>query len=135
MATRRPATLDALAGITGVGAVKLDRFGRDFLAILTGDAPPPVHPARRKLAGAPAATSSTGSAPPRTRSSRGPDGLAKYLDCPPATLARIAESRPSDLAALAARARHGRSADRALRRRLPRCAARRIGWRQRDAQD
>ena len=101
MATRRPATLDALAGITGVGAVKLDRFGRDFLAILTGDAPPPVHPARRKLAGAPAGDLYDRLRAAQNALSRGPDGLAKYLDCPPATLARIAESRPSDLAALA----------------------------------
>jgi ATP-dependent DNA helicase RecQ len=34
MATRRPASLDALSQITGVGAVKLERFGPAFLEIL-----------------------------------------------------------------------------------------------------
>ena len=56
MASRRPATLDDLAGITGVGAVKLERFGAAFLAVIAGAPPPPVHPARRSLAGRPAAT-------------------------------------------------------------------------------
>jgi len=53
METGRPATLDAMSGITGVGAVKLERFGAEFLAVLTGAAPAPLHPARMKLAGAP----------------------------------------------------------------------------------
>ena len=101
MATRRPATLDALAGITGVGAVKLERFGRDFLAVLTGAAPDPVHPARRRLAGAAAAAIFDRLRAAQNALARGADGLAKYLDCPPATLARIAETRPADLAALA----------------------------------
>jgi ATP-dependent DNA helicase RecQ len=34
MATRRPASLGAMAGITGVGATKLERFGEAFLGIV-----------------------------------------------------------------------------------------------------
>ena len=33
---RRPQDLDELSQITGVGAVKLERYGADFLAVLTG---------------------------------------------------------------------------------------------------
>jgi ATP-dependent DNA helicase RecQ len=38
MATRRPASLNALAEIHGVGARKLDRFGDDFLAVIRAHA-------------------------------------------------------------------------------------------------
>ncbi len=73
MATRRPQTLDALAGITGVGAVKLERFGPTFLEVLTGERaaagpprpPPPRRPARRPR-------SSTGCTPPSSRSPAAP---------------------------------------------------------------
>jgi ATP-dependent DNA helicase RecQ len=34
MARRRPATLDDMAGVHGVGAVKLKRYGDDFLAVI-----------------------------------------------------------------------------------------------------
>ncbi|MCU0937506.1 MAG: HRDC domain-containing protein, partial [Gammaproteobacteria bacterium] len=34
MAEQRPTTLDALAGITGVGATKLERYGEAFLAVI-----------------------------------------------------------------------------------------------------
>ncbi|CAN0454337.1 unnamed protein product, partial [Phaeothamnion confervicola] len=35
MATRRPSTLSALLTITGVGQAKLERYGSEFLAVLT----------------------------------------------------------------------------------------------------
>jgi len=101
MATRRPQTLDGLSDITGVGAVKLERFGPTFLEVLTGAVPPPVHPARRKLAGDPAAGVFDRLHAAQVALARGPDGLGKPLACAPATLARIAASRPADLAALA----------------------------------
>ncbi|MBA1145542.1 DNA helicase RecQ [Ectothiorhodospiraceae bacterium WFHF3C12] len=34
MAARRPGTLDALAGISGVGQYKLDRYGEEFIAVI-----------------------------------------------------------------------------------------------------
>ncbi len=101
MATRRPATLDALAGITGVGAVKLERFGVEFLAVLTGETPPPVHPARRRLAGAPSGSAFDRLQAAQVALARGPAGLDKPLDCPAGLLARIAEARPGSLDALA----------------------------------
>jgi ATP-dependent DNA helicase RecQ len=36
LATQRPASIDALSGISGVGAAKLERYGEDVLAILAG---------------------------------------------------------------------------------------------------
>jgi ATP-dependent DNA helicase RecQ len=40
MARERPATLDALAGISGVGAKKLEAYGREILRLLSGAAAP-----------------------------------------------------------------------------------------------
>jgi ATP-dependent DNA helicase RecQ len=100
MARRRPADLDELAGITGVGAVKLERFGPAFLAVLTGAAPPPVHPARRRLAGDPTAALFDRLQAAQVALARGADGLGKPLACTATTLARIAETRPASLDAL-----------------------------------
>ena len=100
MATRRPETLDAMRGITGVGAVKLDRFGAEFLKIITGETPPRTHPARRRLAGSPGGPLMDRLHSAQLVLARGADGRAKYLACNTATLARIAETRPRTLEAL-----------------------------------
>jgi ATP-dependent DNA helicase RecQ len=101
MATRRPATLDALRGITGVGAVKLERFGANFLEVITGDTPDALHPARRKLAGGPGAELFDRLQAAQRALARGPDGRAKPLSCTSGTLAAIVAARPSDVDALA----------------------------------
>jgi hypothetical protein len=59
MAEKRPATLDQMAGITGVGAKKLESYGRAFLEVITGAADA-LHPARMALAGRPEGAFSTG---------------------------------------------------------------------------
>jgi ATP-dependent DNA helicase RecQ len=100
MATRRPATLDEMSRITGVGAVKLERFGAEFLAALTGAAPDPVHPARLRLAGAPEGGLYDRLQAAQLALARGADGRDKYLSCSASTLARIAETRPRDRDAL-----------------------------------
>ncbi len=100
MATARPQDLDAMSRIGGVGAVKLERFGATFLEVLTGAAPAPMHPARRKLAGQAGASVFDRLQAAQTALARGADGLGKPLDCTAATLARIAEARPGTLAAL-----------------------------------
>jgi ATP-dependent DNA helicase RecQ len=97
MAERRPATLDDMAGITGIGAKKLESFGSAFLAVITG-ASGSVHPARMRLAGR-----SEGALFDRLQElqadlSRGEGG--KYLSCTHATLRQIAERRPQTLADL-----------------------------------
>ena len=100
MATRRPATLDAMRGITGVGATKLERFGPAFLAVITGEAPAPVHPARLRLAGAPEGPLFDRLQAAQVALARGADGRAKHLSCTHTTLARIAADRPASLEAL-----------------------------------
>ena len=97
MATRRPRTRDELAHVNGVGEVKLERFGDAFLEVLTGSAPPPVHPARRRLAGQPGGALFDQLHAAQLALSRGADGRAKYLSCTHFTLARIAEERPGSL--------------------------------------
>src|SRR5512136_100937 len=53
MAETRPHTLDEFARIGGVGSAKLERYGAAFLAVISGEAAAPAHPARRRLAGRP----------------------------------------------------------------------------------
>ncbi len=101
MAERRPATLDEMAQISGVGARKLESYGATFLAVITGAAAEPVHPARRRLAGRPAGPLYDRLAAAAAALERGADGTDKPMSCPPAMLARIAERRPADPAALA----------------------------------
>jgi ATP-dependent DNA helicase RecQ len=100
MATRRPASLDAMRGIIGVGAVKLERFGPEFLAVITGEVPEPVHPARLRLAGDAAGALHDRLHAAQVALARGADGLGKYLSCNHTTLARIASERPASLTEL-----------------------------------
>ena len=100
MAERRPATLDQMMGITGVGAKKLESYGAAFLAVITGAVAAPMHPARRKLAGQDAGQIFDRLAEVQLALSRGEDGTGKYLSCTHATLRQIAETRPGSLSDL-----------------------------------
>ena len=100
MAERRPATLDAMAQISGVGAKKLERYGADFLSVIAGDVAP-MHPARRKLAGRAEGALFDRLVETQNRLMRGADGTARPLSCSTAQLRRIAEGRPRDGDALA----------------------------------
>ncbi|QUS36103.1 DNA helicase RecQ [Falsirhodobacter algicola] len=99
MAERRPATLDDMARITGVGARKLESYGSAFLAVINGAAEP-MHPQRRRLAGRDAGLIFDRLAEAQVRLARGEDGTGKPMNLPTATLRRIAESRPSTLSDL-----------------------------------
>ena len=101
MARRRPETLDDMAQVPGVGAAKLERYAALFLAVIAGAPPPALHPARRKLAGSGEGTLFDRLAEAQRGLERGPDGAGKYMSCTQTTLARIAESRPRTLDALA----------------------------------
>jgi ATP-dependent DNA helicase RecQ len=94
MAERRPATLDQMARISGVGAKKLESFGRAFIEVITGAAEAAPHPARRRLAGRDEGTVFDRLLAAQQDLSRGSDGAGKLLTCTNVTLARIAESRP-----------------------------------------
>jgi ATP-dependent DNA helicase RecQ len=100
MAERRPATLDEMARINGVGAAKLERYGATFLEVITGDAPE-VHPARMRLAGSAGGPLFDRLQDVQAGLSRGEDGIGKYLSCTQATLRQIAERRPNSLDDLA----------------------------------
>jgi ATP-dependent DNA helicase RecQ len=101
MAEKKPATLDQMAGITGVGARKLESYGAHFLEVITGGAEA-LHPARMRLAGRPEGALFDRLAELQLQLARGEDGTGKYLTCTNATLRQIAERRPSTLSELAA---------------------------------
>ena len=101
MAEKKPATLDQMAGITGVGARKLESYGAHFLEVITGEAEA-LHPARMRLAGRPEGALFDRLAEVQLQLARGEDGTGKYLTCTNATLRQIAERRPSTLSELAA---------------------------------
>ncbi len=101
MATRKPDSLDALAECHGVGSAKLGRYGKAFLDVLTGAAVETPHPARQRLDRERKPLFDALESAARDLA-RGPDGTGKFLSCPRATLARIADQRPASLASLAA---------------------------------
>ncbi|MEX0365600.1 MAG: DNA helicase RecQ [Ruegeria sp.] len=99
MAEKRPATLDDMARIGGVGAKKLERYGDTFLEVISG-AVETVHPARRKLAGQDTAGLYDRLLEVQTELARGPDGIDKPLTCSASQLAKVAQMRPDDEHAL-----------------------------------
>lgn len=102
MAEKRPMTLDAMMGITGVGAKKLESYGALFLSVITGAEAAPLHPARKALVGRDAGTVFDRLAEVQVTLARGDDGTGKYLSCTHSTLRQIAERRPSTLGELQA---------------------------------
>ncbi|NNU81651.1 DNA helicase RecQ [Halovulum dunhuangense] len=102
MAARRPATLDAMRQVPGVGDTKLERYGQVFLEVVTGASVAALHPARRRIAGRGAADLFDRLHAEMVRLARGESGLEKYLGCTHATLVKVAETRPGSMAALEA---------------------------------
>ena len=99
MAETRPATLDQMARINGVGAKKLERYGDAFLSIINGEAEA-LHPTRRKLAGRAAGSLYDQLLEVQADLARGEGGIDKPLSCSASLLARVASSRPRDLGEL-----------------------------------
>ncbi len=95
MAETRPATLDDMARIGGVGAKKLERYGDTFLEVIAG-AVEAVHPARRKLAGRDQGEIYDRLLEVQSQLSRGPDGIDKPLTCSASQLAKVAQLRADD---------------------------------------
>ena len=101
MAETRPASLDAMAQVNGVGAKKLESYGAAFLAVIAGAAAAaPLHPARMKLAGREAGTLYDALEAAQRDLMRGADGHDRYLNCTASTLRRIAETKPRTAADL-----------------------------------
>ena len=99
MAETRPADLDEMARIGGVGATKLERYGAAFLEVING-AVDEVHPTRRKLAGRAAGEVYDRLIEVQRDLARGDCGTLRPLSCTHSTLRQIAERRPSTLEAL-----------------------------------
>jgi len=93
MAETRPATLDAMARVGGVGAKKLESYGRTFLEVING-AVEQMHPTRRKMAGRPQGTVYDRLLAAQAELARGSDGVDKPLSCSAALLAKVAQLRP-----------------------------------------
>ena len=93
MAETRPATLDQMARISGVGAKKLERYGEAFLAVITGEATH-MHPTRRKLSGRDAGDVFDQLLEVQSTLARGEDGIDRPLSCSASLLSRVASSRP-----------------------------------------
>lgn len=102
MAELRPATLDDMAKITGVGAKKLESFGAAFLSVITGAETVPLHPQRMRLTGREGGAIFDRLQAEQVRLARGEDGTGKPLSCTLATLRKLAEARPSTLAEMEA---------------------------------
>jgi len=99
MAETRPADLDAMARIVGVGATKLERYGAAFLEVINGEAAQ-VHPTRRKLAGRAAGEVYDRLIEVQRDLARGDCGTLRPLSCTHSTLRQIAERRPDTLEAM-----------------------------------
>lgn len=97
MAETRPANMDAMARIGGVGAKKLERYGAAFLEIITGEMAGDMHPKRRKLAARGAGEIYDRLLAVQADLARGSDGGDKPLSCSSSVLAKLAEIRPDNL--------------------------------------
>ncbi|TQS71529.1 DNA helicase RecQ [Rhodobacteraceae bacterium] len=100
MAETRPDTLDAMARVNGIGAKKLASYGEAFLSVVVGAGAPPMHPARRALAGRDAGSLFDALQEEQLRLARGEAGTERPLSCSSASLRKIAQARPQDMAAL-----------------------------------
>ena len=96
MAETRPMTLDEMARIGGVGAKKLDSYGRAFLEVITG-AVEEVHPTRRKLAGRDEGVLYDRLMAVQAELARGDDGAGKPMTCSASVLAKVTQLKPRDL--------------------------------------
>ncbi|MGI3164001.1 DNA helicase RecQ [Pseudooceanicola sp. 200-1SW] len=99
MAEAKPATLDDMAGITGVGAKKLSAYGATFLEVITG-AVEQLHPQRARLAGRTSGGLYDRLMQVQADLARGVDGTEKPLSCSASLIAKVAETRPRDAAQL-----------------------------------
>jgi ATP-dependent DNA helicase RecQ len=98
MAETRPQSLDDMARITGIGQAKLDRYARDFLTVITGAPPAPMHPARRKLAHRGKGSIYDRLLAVQSDHERGPDGIDRPMRCSSTQLAKVVENKPANLA-------------------------------------
>ncbi|MGR3290953.1 MAG: DNA helicase RecQ [Paracoccaceae bacterium] len=92
----RPANLDEMAGISGIGATKLERYGSTFLSVVTGAEMAELHPSRRKLAGRQQGRVYDRLLEVQAGLATGKHGTEKPLSCSASLLARVAELHSYD---------------------------------------
>ncbi len=95
MAETRPQSMDEMARIGGIGAKKLDRYGKTFLGVIAGEVQA-IHPARQKLAGRDAGSVYDRLLEVQANLARGETGVEKPLSCSASLLAKVAQQRPND---------------------------------------
>ncbi|WP_299414092.1 DNA helicase RecQ [uncultured Sulfitobacter sp.] len=95
MAETRPANLDQMAGVSGIGAKKLESYGAAFLEVINGEAEV-MHPRRRKLVGRDAGTIYDQLLEKQAELSRGAMGTEKPLSCSASVLAKVAQMYNAD---------------------------------------
>ncbi|WP_411891541.1 DNA helicase RecQ [Yoonia sp. SDW83-1] len=96
MAERKPRTLDEMAQIGGVGAKKLESYGKAFLEVIAG-AVADMHPARRKLAGRSEGAVYDRLLEVQANLMRGPHGVDKPMSCSASVIAKVANLRNPDI--------------------------------------
>ena len=99
MAETRPTSLDQMAGISGIGAKKLESYGAAFLEVINGEAEI-MHPQRRKLAGRGAGDLYDQLLETQSQLSRGALGTEKPLSCSASLLAKVAQMHNADASAI-----------------------------------
>lgn len=99
MARSRPSSLDEFSKLSGVGAVKLERYGKAFLEVINNDFQE-LHPSRRRLAGKEAGKIFDQLQAMQLELMHGAYGHDKPLVCSASVLAKIAEVKPRDMEAL-----------------------------------
>ena len=99
MARSRPSSLDEFSKLSGVGAVKLERYGKAFLEIINNNFQE-LHPSRRRLAGKEAGKIFDQLQAMQLELMHGAYGHDKPLVCSASVLAKIAAVKPRDMQAL-----------------------------------
>jgi len=99
MARSRPSSLDEFSKLSGVGAVKLERYGKAFLEVINNNFQE-YHPSRRRLAGKEAGKIFDQLQAMQLELMHGAYGHDKPLVCSANVLAKIAAVKPRDMEAL-----------------------------------
>ena len=99
MARSRPSSLDEFSKLSGVGAVKLERYGKAFLEVINRNFKE-LHPSRRRLAGKEAGKIFDQLQAMQLELMHGAYGHDKPLVCSASVLAKIAAVKPRDMEAL-----------------------------------
>ena len=96
MAEQKPKTLDEMMQIIGIGVKKLERYGTDFLSVISGT-PLRIHPTRRKLAGNGDGALYDRLLEAQSEMSRGFLGTDKPMSCSTSLLAKVVRLKPKTL--------------------------------------